>query len=182
MCPHPLIPTHPRTRTRTHTRTHAQSRVLLTCGWRRVRRNWDDIQCNWDSLASIIDHWGDYGPTLQQWAGPGHFNDPDMLLIGNTYVGCGVMHPMCAPGRSMGYPAKCGRFDTQLLHVWCRVAADASLTTRRARRWRCGAFSVSSLWLALFRGCPRSSPCHHTACVATPGGTFAVSVAFQRPH
>ena len=50
------------------------------------RRNWDDIQCSWDSLASIIDHWGDYGAVLQQWAGPGHFNDPDMLLIGNEYV------------------------------------------------------------------------------------------------
>ena len=50
------------------------------------RRNWDDIQCSWDSLASIIDHWGDYGAVLQQWAGPGHFNDPDMLLIGNECV------------------------------------------------------------------------------------------------
>jgi len=26
-------------------------------GW----RNFADIQCNWDSLSSIIDHWGDYG-------------------------------------------------------------------------------------------------------------------------
>lgn len=54
-------------------------------------RNWDDIQCNWQSLASIIEHWGEYGPVLQKWAsatGPygGHFNDPDMLLIGNTCI------------------------------------------------------------------------------------------------
>lgn len=49
-------------------------------------RNWDDIQCNWGSLASIIDHWGDYGPVLQQFAAPGHWNDPDMLLIGNGCI------------------------------------------------------------------------------------------------
>lgn len=46
-------------------------------------RNWMDIQCNWDSLAEIIDHWGDWGEVLQQSAGPGHWHDPDMLLIGN---------------------------------------------------------------------------------------------------
>jgi len=49
-------------------------------------RNWDDIQCNWGSLSSIIDHWGDYGAALQPWAGPGHWHDMDMLLIGNGCV------------------------------------------------------------------------------------------------
>jgi hypothetical protein len=34
-------------------------------------------------MVTIIDHWGDFGPLMQQWAGPGHFNDPDMLLVGN---------------------------------------------------------------------------------------------------
>jgi len=48
-------------------------------------RNWDDIQCGWGSAAAIIDHWGDYGETLVQWAGPGHWHDMDMLLIG---AGC----------------------------------------------------------------------------------------------
>jgi len=51
-------------------------------GW----RNWDDIQCNWHSLGSIIDHWGEYGETLQPFAGPGHWHDMDMLLIGNGCV------------------------------------------------------------------------------------------------
>jgi len=46
-------------------------------------RNWDDIQCNWGSLSSIIDHWGQYGSVLAKWAGPGHWHDMDMLLIGN---------------------------------------------------------------------------------------------------
>ena len=45
-------------------------------------RNWDDIDCNWNSLNSIIQHWGDYGATLVKFAGPGHVHDPDMLLIG----------------------------------------------------------------------------------------------------
>jgi len=45
-------------------------------------RNWRDIQCRWTSLSSIIDHWGEYGPVLQRWAGPGHWHDMDMLLIG----------------------------------------------------------------------------------------------------
>merc|ERR1712048_249414 len=49
-------------------------------------RNWADIQCNWGSLSSIIDHWGDYGEALQPWAGPGHWHDMDMLLIGNDCV------------------------------------------------------------------------------------------------
>lgn len=49
-------------------------------------RNWDDIQCNWGSLSSIIDHWGDYGEALQPWAGPGHWHDMDMLLIGSKCV------------------------------------------------------------------------------------------------
>lgn len=55
-------------------------------------RNWDDIQGNWRSLSSIIDHWGDYGPTLQATAGPdgpygGHWHDADMLLIGEHEAG-----------------------------------------------------------------------------------------------
>eukprot|EP01064_Diplonema_japonicum_P028952 TRINITY_DN4567_c0_g2_i2.p1 TRINITY_DN4567_c0_g2~~TRINITY_DN4567_c0_g2_i2.p1 ORF type:complete len:396 (+),score=73.27 TRINITY_DN4567_c0_g2_i2:336-1523(+) len=49
-------------------------------------RNWADIQCNWNSLHSIIDHWGQYGEVLKKYAAPGHWNDPDMLLIGNTCI------------------------------------------------------------------------------------------------
>merc|ERR1712063_88886 len=50
-------------------------------------RNWiPDIQCSWHSLSSIIDHWGYYGELLQPWAGPGHWPDMDMLLIGNDCV------------------------------------------------------------------------------------------------
>lgn len=48
-------------------------------------RNWDDIQCTWDSLSSIVDHWGDFGSSLAPFAGPGHWHDMDMLLVG---AGC----------------------------------------------------------------------------------------------
>jgi hypothetical protein len=49
-------------------------------------RNWDDIQCDPGSLFSIIDHWGDYGDSLAPYAGPGHWHDADMLLIGNNCI------------------------------------------------------------------------------------------------
>ena len=49
-------------------------------------RNWHDIQCSWSSLVSIIDHYGDYGDVLRPFAGPGHFNDMDMLLGGNDCI------------------------------------------------------------------------------------------------
>jgi len=49
-------------------------------------RNWDDIQCSWGSLVSIINYWGDWGPVIAPFAGPGHWNDPDMLLIGNDCI------------------------------------------------------------------------------------------------
>lgn len=49
-------------------------------------RNWKDIQCNWRSVSGIIDHWGNYGEALQRTAGPGHWHDMDMLLIGNDCI------------------------------------------------------------------------------------------------
>jgi len=51
-------------------------------GW----RNWHDIGCSWNSLGSIIDYWGNYSEYMSQFAGPGHWHDPDMLLIGNTCI------------------------------------------------------------------------------------------------
>jgi hypothetical protein len=44
-------------------------------------RNWDDIACNWGSVKSVIDKWGNMS-SWRQWAGPGHWNDPDQLMIG----------------------------------------------------------------------------------------------------
>ncbi|KAF6120533.1 alpha-N-acetylgalactosaminidase [Phyllostomus discolor] len=46
-------------------------------------RNYDDIQDSWSSVLSILDWFADNQDVLQPVAGPGHWNDPDMLLIGN---------------------------------------------------------------------------------------------------
>jgi len=49
-------------------------------------RNYADIQCNWNSLSDIIDHWGDYAYALAPFAGPGHWHDMDMLLVGANCI------------------------------------------------------------------------------------------------
>nr|XP_035954189.1 alpha-N-acetylgalactosaminidase isoform X4 [Halichoerus grypus] len=46
-------------------------------------RNYDDIQDSWSSVLSILNWFVDNQDILQPVAGPGHWNDPDMLLIGN---------------------------------------------------------------------------------------------------
>lgn len=47
------------------------------CG--NLWRTTGDIQPSWDSICSIID----INESLAQYAGPGHWNDPDMLEVGN---------------------------------------------------------------------------------------------------
>lgn len=46
---------------------------------------YDDIQDSWESVTGIVDWVGDNAPHngMLEAAGPGHFNDPDMLIIGN---------------------------------------------------------------------------------------------------
>lgn len=66
-------------------------------GWRQVPykalkencnlwRNYVDIQDSWASLAAILEHWALASlrsPGFTSVAGPGSWNDPDMLIIGN---------------------------------------------------------------------------------------------------
>ncbi|XP_033218349.1 alpha-N-acetylgalactosaminidase-like [Belonocnema kinseyi] len=54
--------------------------IINTCN---LWRNFDDIQDSWDSVKSIIDWYGDKQDKIVPLAGPGHWNDPDMLIIGN---------------------------------------------------------------------------------------------------
>ena len=42
-------------------------------------RNFDDIQDSWQSVASVIDYYGDNQDVIIANAGPGHWNDPDMV-------------------------------------------------------------------------------------------------------
>ena len=59
--------------------------------WVRVSNMWrtgPDIRDNWHNLymlAFTIDKWGPYG-------GPGHWNDPDMMIVGNIATGA-KLHP-----------------------------------------------------------------------------------------
>ncbi|KAK9739497.1 Alpha galactosidase A [Popillia japonica] len=46
-------------------------------------RNFDDIQDSWASVESIMDYYGNNQDGIVPNAGPGHWNDPDMLIIGN---------------------------------------------------------------------------------------------------
>ena len=52
-------------------------------------RNWDDLQCSWESLERVVDHYGDYGEFLAVATPPGVWNDPDMLLVGNDCIAMG---------------------------------------------------------------------------------------------
>lgn len=49
-------------------------------------RNFDDIQDSWSSIESAIDFYGDNQEVLARHAGPGHWNDPDMLVFGNFHL------------------------------------------------------------------------------------------------
>ena len=60
--------------------------------WARLTNAWrtgPDIRDSWPSIYSLaftIDKWGDY-------AGPGHWNDPDMMILGNVSMGPSILHP-----------------------------------------------------------------------------------------
>ena len=63
----------------------------LVKDWARVSETWrtgPDIRDSWLSLyvsAFTLDKWGPYG-------GPGHWNDPDMMILGNVTTGA-KLHP-----------------------------------------------------------------------------------------
>lgn len=46
-------------------------------------RNYLDIEDTWQSVFGIIKHYGDKQDEMISNAGPGHWNDPDQLIIGN---------------------------------------------------------------------------------------------------
>ena len=48
-----------------------------------IWRMYNDIQDSWASVTDIADWVGEHQADLIPAAGPGHFNDPDMLIIGN---------------------------------------------------------------------------------------------------
>ncbi|KAK6976707.1 alpha-N-acetylgalactosaminidase [Biomphalaria glabrata] len=72
--------------------------ILYSCSWPayqstpdypriaefcNIWRNYDDIDDSWDSVKSIIQFYGDDKGNFSSVAGPGNFNDPDMIIIGD---------------------------------------------------------------------------------------------------
>ncbi|XP_052758079.1 uncharacterized protein LOC113513446 [Galleria mellonella] len=45
-------------------------------------RNYHDVVLSWSAVKAIIDHYEKEYPILEQYHGPGHWNDPDMLIFG----------------------------------------------------------------------------------------------------
>ena len=50
--------------------------IINTCS---LWRNFDDIQDSWNSVERTIDYYGDHQDVIIANAGPGHWNDPDMV-------------------------------------------------------------------------------------------------------
>ncbi|XP_017867530.1 PREDICTED: alpha-N-acetylgalactosaminidase [Drosophila arizonae] len=46
-------------------------------------RNWADVQDSFQSVMAITDYFAKNQDSMQPHAGPGHWNDPDMLILGN---------------------------------------------------------------------------------------------------
>ncbi|KAG8227457.1 hypothetical protein J437_LFUL015843 [Ladona fulva] len=54
--------------------------IIETCN---LWRNYGDIQDSWDSVLSIVEFYALTQDEIVEYAGPGHWNDPDMLIIGD---------------------------------------------------------------------------------------------------
>lgn len=44
-------------------------------------RNYDDIDDSWDSMIKIADYFAQKQEFWAKYAGPGHWNDPDMVIL-----------------------------------------------------------------------------------------------------
>jgi alpha-N-acetylgalactosaminidase len=49
-------------------------------------RNFDDVDSTWSSISSIINYYDHHQDEMFPAAGPGRWNDPDMLVIGNPGI------------------------------------------------------------------------------------------------
>ena len=54
--------------------------IRQTCN---LWRNFYDVQDNWNSVQGIVEYYGNNEDGFLEIAGPGGWNDPDMLVIGN---------------------------------------------------------------------------------------------------
>jgi alpha-N-acetylgalactosaminidase len=49
-------------------------------------RNFIDMGPTPGYVQGILEHFGNYSAVLSTWAGPGHWNDPDQLLVGSDAI------------------------------------------------------------------------------------------------
>lgn len=49
-------------------------------------RNYDDIDDSWESMIKIADYFAQKQEFWAKYAGPGHWNDPDMVVLVNIYI------------------------------------------------------------------------------------------------
>lgn len=54
--------------------------LVRTCN---LWRNWDDIDDTWSNVTNILKWFSSNQDRIAPYHGPGHWNDPDMLIIGN---------------------------------------------------------------------------------------------------
>ena len=55
-------------------------------------RNFDDISDSWESVLRIMDYYGEDKDGFGAVAGPGRWNDPDMLIVGNYGLSLDQVH------------------------------------------------------------------------------------------
>ena len=94
----------------------------LTAEHCNIWRMYSDIQDSWDSVTGIVDWVGDFagnatspGLGMVAAAGPGGFNDPDMLIIGNFGLSVDQAKAQMALWCIMAAPLMMGESSATLL-------------------------------------------------------------------
>ncbi|CAF3704202.1 unnamed protein product [Rotaria sp. Silwood1] len=92
------------------------SAIAQTCN---LWRNWGDIDDSWDSVYSIIQWFGDNQDRLSSFHGPGHWNDPDMIVVGNYGLSPGQSRAQMALWSIMAAPLILS-VDLRTINDWAR--------------------------------------------------------------
>ncbi|CAL4063341.1 unnamed protein product, partial [Meganyctiphanes norvegica] len=136
-------------------------------------RNYNDIQDTWDSVTTIINHYGDIQDELIANAGPGHWNDPDMLIIGNFGLSHEQSRSQMAIWAILAAPLLMSvNTHNTLINVWqnseilAENVTDFEISMKNRirndsfqKRSRCAIFPISNLYyinVLHFSFCPKS--------------------------
>ena len=100
-------------------------------------RNFVDIQCSWDSLSGIIDHWGDWGEALVPAAGPGHC-ELQLLPTLRSIRASTALKPVCWEQGTIWTCSSSALSRPGGSTTGGGQASAASRWLRSERRWRSG--------------------------------------------